>query len=99
MKFLIEITENGFTKVSPVPARMGMGEASALLGISKTDLAHLCATGELELIGKPERNQERFLYADDVFDKARDKGWLTRITNVLYGHHGERNGKEKPRQD
>jgi len=89
MRFLIEITENGFTKVSPIPARMG-------IGISKTDLAHLCATGELELIGEPERNQERFLFADDVLDKARDKGWLKRVTNALYGHHGERNGKEKP---
>ena len=49
MKFLVEITENGFTKVCPVPARMGMGEASSILGISKTDLVYLCATGELEV--------------------------------------------------
>jgi hypothetical protein len=95
MKFLIEITENGFTKVSPVPARMGMAEASALLGISKTDLAHLCATGELELIGEPERNQERFLYADDVLERARDKGWLNRITNALYDLHKNRNAPDK----
>jgi hypothetical protein len=95
MKFLIEITENGFTKVSPVPARMGMAEASALLGISKTDLAHLCAPGELELIGEPERNQERFLYADDVLERARDKGWLNRITNALYDLHKNRNAPDK----
>ena len=93
MKFLVEITENGFTKVSPVPARMGMGEAAAILGISKTDLSHLCANGELELIGEPERNQERYLCADDVLEKARDKTWLKRITNALYSHHGARNGK------
>jgi hypothetical protein len=99
MKFLVEITENGFTKVSPVPARIGMAEASALLGISKTDLAHLCATGELDLIGEPERNQERFLYADDVLERARDKGWLKRATNALYKHHGQRNGKEMPRKN
>jgi hypothetical protein len=99
VKFLIEITENGFTKVSPIPARMGMSEASSILGISKTDLAHLCSTGELELIGEPERNQERYLYANDVLERARDKGWLKRITNELYGHHGARNGNDKPRQD
>ena len=93
MKFLVEITENGFTKVTPIPARMGMGETSAILGISKTDLAQLCATGELELIGEPERNQERYLYADDVLERARNKGWLKRITNALYAHHGARNGK------
>jgi len=97
MKFLVEITENGFTKVSPIPARMGMGEASSILGISKTDLAHLCSTGELELIGKPERNQERYLYAEDILERARDRGWLKRITNVLYGHHGARNAKEMTR--
>ncbi len=97
MKFLVEITENGFTKICPVPARMGMSEASAILGISKTDLAHLCATGELEVIGEPERNQEKFLFADDVLEKARDKGWLRRITNSLYDHHGTRNSKEKLR--
>ncbi len=97
MKFLVEITENGFTKVSPVPARMGMGEASSILGVSKTDLAHLCSIGELELIGDPARNQERFVCAEDVLNKARDKGWLKRITNALYDHHGARNGKEKPR--
>jgi hypothetical protein len=97
MRFLVEITENGFTKVSPIPARMGMSEASAILGICKTDLAHLCATGELEVIGKPERNQEKYLFADDVLEKARDKGWLKRITNSLYGHHGARNSKEKSR--
>ena len=91
MRFLVEITENGFTKVSPVPARMGMGEASSILGISKTDLTHLCAIGEMEVIGEPERNQERYLYADDVLSKARDKGWLQRITNALYRHHGQRN--------
>jgi hypothetical protein len=90
MKFLIEITENGFTKVSPVPARMGMAEASATLGISKT---HLCAIGELEVLGKPERNQEKYVCAEDVLSKARDKGWLTRITNALYRHHGARNDK------
>jgi hypothetical protein len=94
VRFLIEITENGFTKVSPVPARMGMGETSAILGISKTDLAHLCATGELELIGEPERNQERYLFADDVLDKARDRGWLKRITNALYALHKNRNAPE-----
>ena len=97
MKFLIEITENGFIKVSPIPARMGMGEASCIMGISKTDLAHLCSTGELELIGEPERNQERYLYADDVLERARDKGWLKRITNALYGHHGARNNKDVAR--
>jgi hypothetical protein len=95
MKFLVEITENGFTKVSPVPARMGMAEASATLGISKTDLAHLCAIGELEVLGKPERNQEKYVCAEDVLSKARDKGWLTRITNVLYGLHKNRNAPDK----
>lgn len=93
MKFLVEITENGFTKVTIVPARMGSGEASAILGISKTDFAHLCTIGELDVIGDPERNQERYFFADDIFDKARDKGWLKRITNALYKHHGGRNGK------
>jgi len=36
MRFLIEISENGFTKMSPVPARMSMTQTSALLGISRT---------------------------------------------------------------
>ena len=93
MKFLVEITENGFTKVTPVPARMTMGQASALMGISKTDLTHLCAVEELELIGEPERNQEKYLFADDVFSKAQDKSWLHRVTNALYVHHDERRKK------
>ena len=94
MRFLIEISENGFTKLQPVPARMGMAEASALLGISKTDLAHLTAEGEVEVIGRPERNQEKFLCAEDVLAKARDKRWLQRVTDLLYEHHSRRrNGK------
>ena len=93
MKFLVEITENGFTKVIPVPARMTMAQASALLGISKTDLTHLCTTAELELIGEPVRNQERYLFADEVLGKAQDKGWLNRITRALYVHHDERRTK------
>lgn len=93
MKFLVEITENGFTKVTPVPARMTMGQASALLGISKTDLAHLCGNSELELIGDPVRNQERYLFADDVLGRAKDKSWLHRVTNALYLHHDERRPK------
>jgi len=78
MRFLIEISENGFTKLQPVPARMGMPEASGLLGISKTDLAYLTSQGELEIIGNPERNQEKFLCAEDVLTKSRDKRWLSK---------------------
>lgn len=90
MRFLVEISENGFSKVSPVPARMSMAQASALLGISKTDVSYLCSERELEVLGTPERNQERFLCAEDVLDKARDKRWLARITDMLYGKHRER---------
>lgn len=87
MKFLVEISENGFTKLEPVPARMNMSHASALLGISRTDLSHLVAIGELDLIGCPERNQERFLCADDILTKARNKRWLARVTDLLYQRH------------
>lgn len=90
MRFLIEISENGFTKLSPVPARMSMAQASALLGISKTDLSYLCSERELEVLGTPERNQERFLCAEDVLDKARDKRWLARVTQSLYERHRSR---------
>jgi len=70
MTFLVEISENGFTKLLPVPARLSTSEASEILGISKTDLAHLIAEGELTILGNPERNQEKFLCADDVLGKA-----------------------------
>ena len=87
MKFLVEISENGFTKLEPVPARMSMAQASALLGISRTDMSHLVALGELDIIGSPERNQERFLCAEDILAKARDKRWLARVTDLLYRRH------------
>lgn len=90
MRFLIEISENGFTKLSPVPARMSMAQASALLGISKTDVSFLCGEGELMLLGSPERNQERFLCAEELLEKARDKRWLARVTNLLYRRHSGR---------
>ncbi len=87
MKFLVEISENGFTKLEPVPARMNMSQASALLGISRTDMSHLVAVGEFDLIGSPERNQERFLCAEDILTKARNKRWLARVTDLLYRRH------------
>ena len=87
MRFLIEISENGFTKMSPVPARMSMTQTSALLGISRTDVGHLCAGGELKVLGSPERNQEKFFCAEDVLEKAQDKRWLAKITDLLYRHH------------
>lgn len=90
MRFLIEISDNGFTKMNPVPARMSMAQVSALLGISRTDVGHLCAEGELQVLGSPERNQEKFLCAEDVLAKAQDKRWLARITDTLYQHHADR---------
>ena len=76
--------------MNPVPARMSMAQASALLGISRTDVGHLCAEGELQVLGSPERNQEKFFCAEDVLAKAQDKRWLARITDTLYQHHADR---------
>jgi hypothetical protein len=92
MKFVVELTDHGLVKLSPLPARLTAHEVSRLLGVHYDDVAHLVREGELETLGRPEKNQEKFFEAAEIYRKAQDVRWLHRITHKIYELHRRRNG-------
>jgi hypothetical protein len=77
MRFLVEISENGFTKLSPVPARMIMAQASALLGISVSSFVSGCVQdryADANAIRADRSGRRRVLHQD--FAGRIPKTWL-----------------------
>jgi hypothetical protein len=91
MKFIVEILDHGLVKLSPLPARLTLQEVSRMLGIHSDDVSFLTRENELEALGRPERNQEKFFNAEEIYRKSQDAKWLNRITSRIYDLHRRKN--------
>jgi hypothetical protein len=92
MKYIVEITDHGFVKMMPLPARLTAVEVSRLLGIHREDVVYLARAKALITFGNPRRNQEKFFVADEILAKSQNKKWLGKVTQMIYGEHRRRNG-------
>lgn len=73
------------------PGRLSAQEAGWALGFSRADILELEKAGQLESLGKPANNSDRYYAADQIDALRNDAEWLAKATDAMRRHWRQRN--------
>ncbi len=77
------------------PARLTVEQAAWLLGCQPHDVPILIATRLLKPLGNPPQNGIKFFSTVEVTEMAKDRAWLTKMTQTISQHWHNRNVRQK----
>jgi hypothetical protein len=77
------------------PARLTVEETSWLLNCRPHDIATLVSVRLLKPLGNPPPNGIKFFATTDVLELAKDRSWLTKMTNSINQHWHNKNARQK----
>jgi hypothetical protein len=87
-----------FLSLQPhLPARLNMEQAAWVLNCQPHDIPTLVSARLLKPLGNPPQNGVKFFCTAEVLELAKDKNWLTRVSNAVYQHWQRRNSGRKTR--
>jgi hypothetical protein len=73
-----------------LPARVNSEEASWLLGFAPHDIPVLVKAGLIKPLGRPAQSAVKYFAAVELEELKVDRKWLSRATEVVYGHWREK---------
>jgi hypothetical protein len=74
-----------------LPARLTAEQAAWVLNCQAHDVPILVAARLLKPLGNPPSNSVKFFATAEVLELAKDRGWLSRMTNALNQHWQKKN--------
>jgi hypothetical protein len=80
-----------------LPARLTVEQTAWVINCQTHDVPILVAARLLKPLGNPPANGIKFFGAADVMELARDRAWLTRVSNAIYQHWHRQNARKKER--
>jgi hypothetical protein len=81
--------------VGKPPARLTVEQAAWLLGCQFHDIPILVSSRLLKPLGNPPQNGIKFFSAAEVTELAKDRAWLTKMTQTISQHWHARNVRQK----
>ena len=69
---------------TPMTARLNVEQVAALLGFSHYEIRHLISQKHLKVLGRPNRQQTKWVAAVQAIEYASDLAWLKRATDLCY---------------
>ena len=78
-----------------LPARLTAEQAAWVLNCQPHDVPVLVAARLLKPLGNPQPNSVKYFATAEVLELARDRTWLTKITNALGQHWKAKNRRKK----
>ena len=79
------------------PVRLTVEQAAWVLNCQAHDVPILVASRLLKPLGNPPPNGIKFFATADVLELAKDRSWLTKITNTVNQHWHKQNARKKNR--
>jgi len=80
--------------VGQPPARLTVEQTAWALGCQAHDIPILITSRLLKPLGNPPPNGIKFFAAADVLELAKDRSWLTRVTNTITQHWHRKNERK-----
>ena len=78
-----------------LPARLTAEQAAWVLNCQPHDVPILVAARLLKPLGNPLPNSVKFFAVSEVLEQAKDRAWLTKMTNALNQHWQRKNAGRK----
>src|SRR5579872_2327171 len=78
-----------------LPARLTAEQAAWVLNCQSHDIPILVASRLLKPLGNPAPNGIKFFATADVLELAKDRSWLSKITNTVNQHWQRKNVRQK----
>lgn len=83
------------TLLGQLPARLTAEQTAWVLNCQAHDVPVLVAARLLKPLGNSPPNTVKFFAAADVLELAKDRAWLSRLTNTINQHWQQKNQKKK----
>jgi hypothetical protein len=80
-----------------LPARLTVEQTAWLLNCQVHDMPALMGAKLLRPIGNPPPNAIKFFATLDVLELAKDRSWLTKMTNTITQHWRTKNASRRNR--
>jgi hypothetical protein len=80
-----------------LPARLIVEQVACVLNCQAHDAPVLVSSKLLKPLGNPQPNSVKYFAALDVLELAKDRSWLSRVTNAVNQHWRNQNEKRKKR--
>jgi hypothetical protein len=78
-----------------LPARLSVEQTAWLLNCQVHDMPALLAGKLLRPLGNPPPNGIKFFATTDILELARDRSWLTKMTNTINQHWRTKNASRR----
>jgi hypothetical protein len=80
-----------------MPARLTAEQTAWVLNCQSHDIPGLVAARLIRPLGNPPPNGFKFFATTEILELAKDKGWLTKMSNAIYNHWRSKNATKKNR--
>jgi hypothetical protein len=78
-----------------LPARLNVEQAAWALGCQSHDVPILVSARLLRPLGNPPPNGIKYFATGEVLEQAKDRSWLTKLTNTINQHWQKKNARKK----
>ena len=85
------LEREAFLSLTRWPGRLTAQEAGWALGFSRADILELEKVGQLESMGRPANNSDRYYGSEQIEALRTDTEWLTKATDAMRRHWRQRN--------
>ena len=80
------------------PGRLTVEQVAWLLNCQPHDVPILVSARLLKPLGDAPPSSVKYFATQEVLERANDRAWLVKMTNVLNGHWREHNARRKSRR-
>jgi hypothetical protein len=88
--------QNQFLRLlGQLPARLTAEQTAWVLNCQPHDIPVLVAARLLKPLGNPQPNSVKYFAALEILELAKDRTWLTKVTNALTQHWQKKNAANK----
>lgn len=78
-----------------LPARLTAEQTGWVLNCQPHDIPALVSLRLLKPLGNPSQNGIKFFATAEILESAKDKSWLTKVTNAINHHWQRQNARKK----
>ena len=80
-----------------LPARLTVEQAAWVLNCQSHDMPVLIASRLLKPLGNPAPNSIKFFATAELWESAKDRAWLAKVTSTVNGRWHKMNVRKKSR--
>jgi hypothetical protein len=86
--------QHRFLTLRQLPARLNFEQTAWVLNCQVHDVPILVSSKLLKPLGNPQPNSVKYFAANEVLELAKDRSWLSRMTNAVNQYWRTKNARK-----